>query len=63
MRMGYRAAREWLILNDDTEWLLIAEKIPSVTACLIADIYGKDIETVIADLLRDHERLTAEGKI
>lgn len=38
--MGMRMALEWIVLNDDCEWLDDDEPIPSVTAMFAADIYG-----------------------
>jgi hypothetical protein len=55
-RLGYYEALLWLILNDDTEWLNDENPIPSVTAAFLADIFGKDIETVTRDLKREIER-------
>lgn len=51
-RMGYKEALDWLLLNDDNEWLIDVEYgSPSVAACLVADIYqGGDTEKVTADL-------------
>jgi hypothetical protein len=47
-RASYRAAIAWMVLNDDTEWV---EADPlSVTAALVADLFGKDDEQVRRDL-------------
>ncbi len=46
--IGYRSALNWIIDNDDCDWL--AEPIISVTACLVADIYNRTNEEVIAEL-------------
>jgi hypothetical protein len=40
----YRDAIEWMVLNDDTEWLAEQDGMPSVTACLTADLFGKTTE-------------------
>lgn len=48
----YREAIAWLLHNDDTEWIHDREPIPSVTASLVADIYGRDTGQVVADLRR-----------
>ncbi len=48
--MGYKASLEWIIDNDDTEWLLDDVPIPCVTAILIADIFDKEVDKVIKDL-------------
>lgn len=56
---GYRFALDWIVLNDDTEWLPKRADDegdpPSVTACLIADLFGKPVETVTRDLIRRKE--------
>lgn len=56
-KLGYRAALEWIALNDDTEFMKDAEPIPSVTVCFAADIYGKDVDHVTRDLARLLKRL------
>jgi hypothetical protein len=55
-RASYRAGVAWLVHNDDTDW---AHHRPdegvgaaSVTACLLADLFGVDTERVRADVLR-----------
>lgn len=57
--MGYREAVRWLAYNDDTEWATQGlepdgptETIPSVTAVLVADIYGRSEREVLRDLRR-----------
>jgi hypothetical protein len=55
MKMGYKAALQWLLDNDDTEWLDDEFGSISVTACLVADIYNKDQDKVIADLRKRKE--------
>jgi len=52
MKHGYRAALGWLLDNDDTEWLSDECGSPSVTLCLVADIFGQDQDKAIADLRR-----------
>jgi hypothetical protein len=52
MRVSYRAAIAWIAANDDTEWLQDAEPIPSVTASMVADLFGKSSHQVEADLRR-----------
>lgn len=56
-RMGYKEALDWLLNNDDTDWLDDEETgSPSVSACLVADIYqGGDTEKVTRDLKRKIE--------
>lgn len=46
----YKDAIEWITQNDDTEWLRDEEPILSVTATLVADLFGKTHEQVINDL-------------
>lgn len=51
--IGYRAAIQWLVDNDDTEWVMQDEDqgaCLSVTAALVADIYGVDDVKVRRDL-------------
>jgi hypothetical protein len=51
----YAAAIQWMADNDDTYWLDTregAEPIASVTACMVADIYGRDTSEVTSDLRR-----------
>ena len=56
----YADALLWIVQNDDIEWLHgpQAGEFISVTACLIADIYGRTNEEVTADLLRCERRLS-----
>jgi hypothetical protein len=57
-RASYRDAIDWMVFNDDTNWLTPdsildgADIIPSVTASLVADIFGVTTEGVTADLRR-----------
>lgn len=47
----YKDAIEWMAENDDTSWINTSgDTIPSVTACLVADLFGKPIEKVVKDL-------------
>jgi hypothetical protein len=57
--IGYRAAIQWLVDNDDTEWAKDDEPAISVTAALISDIYGVTDERVTCDLRR---ALTKAGR-
>lgn len=53
IRMGYKESLDWIIQNDDTQWLLDEEPIASVTATLIADIFQSgNVAKVTADLLK-----------
>lgn len=50
--LGYRAALQWLLDNDDTEWVSDPDASNSVTSAFLADIYGKPDHKVKADLIR-----------
>lgn len=50
-RPSYREAILWIVLNDDTQWVDDASPI-SVTAVLVADLFGKSDECVRADIKR-----------
>jgi hypothetical protein len=68
-RPSYRDALVWLANNDDCYWLAdgrVAQ--PSVTACLVADLFGYDDEKLTKDLRRtlsivkpNHPALKAEA--
>jgi hypothetical protein len=45
----YRQAISWLAFLDDTEFVENGDPI-SITACLVADIYRRTEEEVVADL-------------
>lgn len=53
----YKDAIQWMLDNDDILWLTehdfeeSGEPLISVTACLVADIYGRTNEEVIKDML------------
>jgi hypothetical protein len=51
-RASYQRAIDWMVDNDDTEWVGPpgGEDPQSVTACLVADMFGKADEQVRADL-------------
>lgn len=53
---SYRRAIAWIIDNDDTDWLEDDEPIISVSAVLVADMFGKEDAQVIADLRRALKR-------
>lgn len=46
----YLEALVWIAKNDDTEWLNEDDGQPSVTACMVRDLFGKKIEQVTEDL-------------
>jgi hypothetical protein len=58
----YKDAIEWMADNDDTEWAnhdgSSAIGTESVTACLVADLFNKDIAQVREDLIRRLTRKT-----
>lgn len=48
-RGKYRDALDWIVLNDDTEWLDNDDPM-SVTLSLVADLWGLSSEQAVADL-------------
>lgn len=50
-RPGYREAIRWMAENDDTDWVH-EDCGPSVTAALVADMFGVDDARVRADLVK-----------
>lgn len=50
-RPGYREAIRWMVDNDDTEWVDVDDP-GSVTAALVADLFGVSDERVRDDLRR-----------
>lgn len=57
-RASYKSAITWLVNNDDNEWLRDARYgSVSVTAALVADLWGKDDNTVAQDLLRELQHI------
>lgn len=61
-KLGYRASLRWLVLNDDTEFLDDECGAPSVTLCLVADIFGVDTEKATADLRFARNRIKRESE-
>lgn len=59
-RLGYRAALDWLLDNDDCEWLDSDCPSPAVTLCLVADLFGIDTERAITDLRRRASKRSRE---
>lgn len=49
---SYQEAIQWMATHDDTEWISIEDPLPSVTACMVSDLFNVPIETVIDDLRR-----------
>jgi hypothetical protein len=61
-KLGYRASLDWILDNDDTEWLHDDEGVPSVAICLVADIFDVDTEKAVTDLRRrDTNRRVADS--
>lgn len=63
MRPSFKAAIAWLDENDDTDWVVDDPQTPSVTACLVADMFGKTDSEVLAALFaaRTKRLQKAEG--
>jgi hypothetical protein len=61
-RASYRDAVNWLAYNDDNHWLTDEYGSLSVTAALVADIFGVTTERVTADLRRAIERMERKRK-
>lgn len=68
-RASYRAGIFWLAHNDDVVWLYdldtpesereVRDPAPSVTACLLADLFGVTTERVTDDLRRELKKTGA----
>ena len=59
-RPSYRRALQWIIDYDDTEWLEANEDEAaalSVTASLVADLFGHCDEKVARDLRRELKKI------
>lgn len=50
MMAKYQDAIEWIGDMDDTTFVTDCPDMPSVTVCMVADLWGKPVETVITDL-------------
>jgi hypothetical protein len=59
-RPGYREALEWIVVNDDCHWLAGEEIIPSVSACLIRDLFDVEDNKLYADIRRSLKRFYAK---
>jgi hypothetical protein len=53
MRATYKRAIEWLAANDDNEWLRDEQPMPSVTSCLVQDLWGKTDDQLRLDLVSE----------
>jgi hypothetical protein len=58
----YKDAIWWIVANDDTEFLNDEEPSLSVSAVLVADLFEKDDEVVLADLRKEKERQLKEKR-
>jgi hypothetical protein len=47
---GYKYAISWVCLYDDTAFIEDENYIPSVTVCLIAELYDKTTDEVIESI-------------
>ena len=57
-RPGYREAVEWLAANDDCYWLNEPyEPIPSVSTCLVRDLFDVEESKLYADIRRALQRI------
>lgn len=54
---SYRAAIFWIARNDDTTFLDVTPLIGSVSVALVADLFGRTDEEVIADLRKEVSKL------
>ena len=63
-RVGaYGSAIQWIALNDDTEWLNSEFGSPSVTLCLVADVFGRSVEQATADLRNAIQKYCSKQKM
>lgn len=60
-RPSYKAALEWIALNDDTEFLNDEHGQPSVTLLLVADLFGKSVDLVMMDLRKTIKKIDGEA--
>lgn len=60
--IGYLGAIEWLAINEDLTWLDDEIGTISVTAALVADIYGRTEEEVESDLRKMVAKVRGESK-
>jgi hypothetical protein len=56
-RLGYREAIDWIACNDDTYWTADLDPIPSVTAVMVAHLFGVDVDKVRVDIAKMVDRL------
>lgn len=56
MNISYRRALDWILENDDVDFLTEPDPSPPTTVALIADLFGKTDELVMRDLGRRASR-------
>lgn len=61
-RPSYRRALCWLACNDDCDWVNEDDPAISVSAALVADMFGKSDEVVISDLKAMVRQITTEDR-
>lgn len=74
-RASYREAIQWIADNDDTEWLTDAEEaswddgeytldntVPSVTLCLVMDLFDVELHKAVTDLKKALDKRTMQAK-
>lgn len=62
-RVGsYRAAIDWIAVNDDTDWLDHIDACPSVTLSLVADVFGRSDAEAKRDLEAAVRKLRVQGE-
>lgn len=49
---SYHEAIRWIADNDDVDWLTDENGIASVTLCLVADVFKRDLKEATEDLRR-----------
>lgn len=59
----YRDAINWIAWNDETSWLTDPNGSTSVTAALVADLFGKDDAIVSRDLRRALARVERDRAV
>ncbi len=53
---SYRQAIQWMVENDDTEWVSNGDP-QSVTAALVADLFSKSDEQVRRDIFKALQKI------
>lgn len=60
---SYCEAIHWIIANDDCDWLDDEYGSISVTAALVADLFGVDDERVKRNLRKTRDRLARQAPV